>query len=268
MALGCSLLAGTTTCFTCPDQVAIRWLNRVAAHLREQGVDVSSAQVIDAVRLSEALAAMRDRPVPGLGELHEAAQAVLLSGESLPWSLIHDTLVVGTCIGQVPVETPMVPLQCDLVRLQKRLRLKPEDGDRDLELDLRNELHRERSVLLRRLRIIGIPWGEGGQRGEGTGTFKETWELAWDPEFALQIIEASPHGTTIQAAASSLALQKAKRSRLAARTGPPRRKRRARRLVRRHPRHHGPYADRSRRRQRPITSDARRSSSRPPRSLR
>lgn len=199
--------------FTCPDQVAVRWLNRVAAHLRDQGLDVSSAQVIDAVRLSEALAAMRDRPAPGLAELHESAQAVLLAGETLPWSLIHDALVVGASIGQVPPETPTVPLQHDLIRLQKRLRLKPQDGDRELVLDLRKDVDRERSLLLRRLRLIDIPWGEGGERGEGTGTFKETWELAWDPEFALQIIEASPHGATVRAAAATLARQRAERSR-------------------------------------------------------
>jgi Family of unknown function (DUF5682) len=198
--------------FTHRDNVAIRWLNRIAAHLREQGIDVSSAQVIDAVRLADALAAMRDRPAAGLSELHEAAESVLLAAETLPWTLIHKQVVVGERIGQVPAETPMVPLQRDLSQLQKKLRLRPDDGDRELVLDLRKDIDLQRSFLLRRLQLLDIPWGQGGERGEGTGTFKETWELGWDPEFALQVIEASPHGATVEAAATSLALDRARKA--------------------------------------------------------
>src|SRR6266702_2432860 len=54
-----------------------------AAHLlREKGLDASSASVIEAVRLSEALAALRDLPMPGLAELHEAIQTVLCNGNA------------------------------------------------------------------------------------------------------------------------------------------------------------------------------------------
>ena len=55
-------------------------MTRVARLLREQDLDASAAHVIEAVRLAETLAALRDRPLPGLAELNEAAQAVLCFG--------------------------------------------------------------------------------------------------------------------------------------------------------------------------------------------
>ena len=42
----------------------VRWLTRVARLLRDEDLDASSAHVIEAVRLAEALAALRGRPCP------------------------------------------------------------------------------------------------------------------------------------------------------------------------------------------------------------
>jgi hypothetical protein len=55
---------------------------------------------------------------------------------------VREQLVVGDRLGAVPDDAPMVPLQADLVRLQRRLRLKPEAGARTLELDLRKDTDR------------------------------------------------------------------------------------------------------------------------------
>ena len=107
-------------------------------------------------------------------------------------------------MGEVPEDTPMVPLQQDLMRLQKRLRLKPEALEKLLDLDLRNENDRERSTLLHRLRLLGIDWGTptNDQRG-GKGTFHEIWQLRWDPGFTIKLIEAGVLGTTIEQAAGN-----------------------------------------------------------------
>ena len=51
--------------FTTPDHVVPRWLTKVAGRLREKDLPVSSAHVIEAVRLAEAVATMRGRPSPG-----------------------------------------------------------------------------------------------------------------------------------------------------------------------------------------------------------
>ncbi|RMG05399.1 MAG: hypothetical protein D6728_20850, partial [Cyanobacteria bacterium J055] len=182
--------------------IAIRWMSRVAQLLREEGWDASSAQVIEAVRLAEALAALRDRSLPGLEELNEATQTVMCFGSDVPMRLIRDQLIVGDRLGSVPASTPKVPLDEDIQRWQKRLRLKPEPTERLVMLDLRKEKDKDRSHFLHRLSLLGIPWGKR-QPVRGLGTFKETWQLRWKPEFAVAILEAAPWGNTLLAAATA-----------------------------------------------------------------
>ena len=182
-----------------------RWVTRIARLLREKDLDASSAHVIEAVRLAETLAALRGRPLPGLPELNEAVQAVLCLGDPLPMRLIHDALIVGEALGEVPAETPSVPLQQDLAREQKRLRLKPEAGQSVEELDLRKPNDLDRSHLLHRLGLLGIPWGEPQGISGKKGTFHEAWRLQWQPEFAVALIEAGHWGNTILDASTSKA---------------------------------------------------------------
>ena len=56
-----------------PSKAGLHWSAQVARLLRKEGLDASSASVIETVRLSEALAAMRQLPMAGLAELNEAA---------------------------------------------------------------------------------------------------------------------------------------------------------------------------------------------------
>jgi Family of unknown function (DUF5682) len=183
-------------------RMTIGWMTRVAQLLREEGFEASSAQTIEAVRLAEALAALRDRPLPGLPELNEATQAVMCFGSDVPMRLIDHKLIVGDCLGSVPASTPKVPLDADIQRWQKRLRLKPEPTEKLMTLDLRKSKDLDRSYLLHRLNLLGIPWGKR-QQVRGMGTFKETWNLRWKPEFAVTILEAAPWGNTVLAAATA-----------------------------------------------------------------
>jgi hypothetical protein len=192
-------------------EITVRWMARVARLLRAEDLDASSAHVIEAVRLAEALAALRGVPLPGLPELDEACRAVFCFGRDGPMALIHERLVVGERIGAVPDDAPAVPLQQDLRREQRRLRLPAEASWRDLELDLRRPNDRERSALLRRLNLIGVPWGRLGERS-GTGTFRELWRLQWEPEFDIALVEAAVWGTTVAGAAAARALERAERA--------------------------------------------------------
>lgn len=181
---------------------SVRWMARVARLLRKQDLDASSASLIEAVRLAETLAALRDRPLPGLPELNEATQTVLCFGDPLPMQLIHQQLIVGERLGKVPAETPMIPLQQDLQQQQKRLRLKPSATETALDLDLRKPLDLERSHLLHQLNLLQIPWGQQQSTGKTKGTFRESWQLKWQPEFALRLIEAGIWGNSIETAAT------------------------------------------------------------------
>ncbi|MDX2099420.1 MAG: DUF5682 family protein [Leptolyngbyaceae cyanobacterium bins.59] len=183
---------------------SIRWLTQVAQLLRKQDLDASSASVIEAVRLAETLAALRDRPRPDLADLNEATQTVLCFGDPLPMQLIHDRLIVGERLGKVPDETPMVPLQQDLQRQQKRLRLKPDATETTLDLDLRKPFDLERSHLLHRLVALDLPWGKLQTFGNsGKGTFRESWRLKWRPEIAIRLIEVGIWGNTLETAATA-----------------------------------------------------------------
>ncbi|MET8244803.1 DUF5682 family protein [Streptomyces sp. NPDC005202] len=191
--------------FGAPDRPVERWLTKVAGLLREEDRVVSSAHVIEAVRLAGTLAAMRGRPLPGLSETTDAVRAVMCDGSDVPLALVHDRLVVGEVLGEVPESAPAVPLQRDLARLQRRLRLKPEALERELELDLRKETDAGRSRLLHRLRLLGIGWGEPAASRGSTGTFRETWRLRWEPELSVRVAEAGVWGTTVLAAATAKA---------------------------------------------------------------
>ena len=182
---------------------ATGWLSRVARLLREHQIDCSSAHIIEAIRLSDALAAMRGHSTPGLEDMDEAVRTTVFMGDATPLQLIHSALTVSQRLGQVPPDVPAVPLQRDLEQQQKSLRLKPEALERTLELDLRNPTDLARSHLLHRLGLLGIAWGRlGGGRGS-RGTFRETWVLRWEPELSIKLIEASRYGSTVANAATA-----------------------------------------------------------------
>jgi len=191
------------------DLVVASWLTRVARALRDEGLPAAPASVVEAVRMAEALAAVRSRPSVGLTELNDATQAVLCEGSEVPLRLVHRKLVVGEALGTVPDEAPMVPLARDLDRLQRALRLRPSASETTVVLDLRKEAQRDRSVLLHRLRLLGVPWGTPADTGRTTGTFKEGWTLAWQPEFAVALVEAGLYGTTVLGAATALVAERA-----------------------------------------------------------
>jgi hypothetical protein len=197
---------------TAPDAAPTRFLVKAARLLRERGHDVSPAATVDAVRLADGLAALRGRPGPGLGEVLDAAEASLAGGSSVPLRLIGSELLVGHDLGSVPDDTPMVPLARDLVAAQRRLRFRAEAAPKTVELDLRNDTHRQRSQLLHRLAILGVDWGEPADAGRTRGTFKEAWVLQWHPAFEVALVEASAAGTTIETAAVATLTEAAARS--------------------------------------------------------
>lgn len=194
------------------DSAATRWITTAARLLRERDLDASSASVIEAVRLADALAAMRELRSPGLAELNEAILTVLCHGEPAPLQLIRDRLEIGDILGRVPDETPAVPLAQDLAKLQKSLRLKTSTMIQTLDLDVRKEIDLGRSYLFHRLGLLGIDWATHQRSGGMASTFHEVWQVEWKPEFAVAVIEASVWGNTVESASSSKVTDQAARS--------------------------------------------------------
>jgi hypothetical protein len=196
--------------WTAPDAAVTRWAVEAARLMRSEDLEASPASVVEAVRLADTLAALRGLRSPGLAELNEAIVSVLCGGDGTRLRLIRERLEIGSVLGSVPADTPTVPLQRDLLSLQKGLRLKATTEIKALELDLRNDTDRGRSRLFHRLALLGIPWAAPrAAAGRKLGTFNETWELRWMPEMEVAVVDASIWGHTVEAAAEGSARHQA-----------------------------------------------------------
>lgn len=186
----------------------VQWIAHVARLFRQKNIDVSVAHCIEAVRLADTLAALRGIARPGLRELNEAVQSVMCMGDDILLRLVRDELIVSERMGTVPSDIPKAPLQRDIEKLQKQLRLPAEAVAKEYVLDLRKENDLQRSQLLHRLVLLGIPWGKS-KYVSGKGTFKEGWDVQWTPELSLALIDMGAWGNTVEEAASAFAVHSA-----------------------------------------------------------
>ncbi len=186
-----------------PDGVA-RFFVDAARVLRHADIAASPDHLIAATRMADALATMRGRPRPGLDEVLDAADTVM---GGLP--LVRRRLVIGSSIGSVPDSAPQVPLARDLAKRQRAARLKVDAADQLIELDLRTPNGLRRSHLLHQLTAIGVPWGSLEEGRGSSGTFRETWNLSWRPEWSIRVIEFAGYGTTVEQAATNRLVDRA-----------------------------------------------------------
>ncbi|SEI52617.1 hypothetical protein SAMN05421831_103200 [Allopseudospirillum japonicum] len=185
-----------------PQESSVIWLVHVASLLRDAGHFVSSASVIEAQRLAVSLAALRGRLHVGLSELKSAVLACLCFGDQTLWHSIEEALLMGDQVGEIPADAPLVPLLEDLKRLQKTYRLPPQATTKEYALDLRTDLGLKRSHLLHRLSLLSVPWGHLLDAQSGRGTFREVWQLKWQPEYSVHLVEHLVYGTSIEIAAN------------------------------------------------------------------
>lgn len=189
--------------------ISIKWLTKVAHLFRKHQVDISSAHIIETVRLAETVSYLRGYSKPGLEELNEATRSVMCMGEDILMSLIYKELIVGPAIGTVPQDAPKPPLQVDIEKLQKQLRLPLTEEEKEIILDLREERDLAKSIFLHRLSLLEIKWGIK-KSVSGKGTFKEAWILHWDPAFSVEIIDKGAWGNTVEEACNNFITSKAK----------------------------------------------------------
>ncbi|MAT54327.1 MAG: hypothetical protein CMN32_07570 [Saprospirales bacterium] len=197
-------------------EAATRWMVKVARMLRKEDMGTSSAHIIEAIRLAEALAAMRGLPLPGIDELREAAISTICEGDEEKMLLVERELLRGASVGKVPphLKLPTVALLQDIEKEVKSCRLSKyweSPGESWLGataanptggIDLRSESGKRKSVLLHRLSLLDIHWGRRVElsRHHSAGGFLEHWKLHWQPDFIIQIIEAATWGNTLEEA--------------------------------------------------------------------
>ncbi len=204
-------------------RLGVRYLAEVAGRLRKAGNVRSSAEVIEAVRLANAVAALRgDASAPTLRDLRDAAMTCLGHGEAGAVVRWLDEVSVGDSLGKVPPGVLRTSIQDDFYRLVKDLRLEDylKDKEQTLKgatskewLDLREDRFakspdaafrdRNRSIFLHRLSVLGIGFARDvtTEEDRSQSTYKEVWKARWTPNCEIELVENALRGDTIEIAA-------------------------------------------------------------------
>ena len=193
---------------------ASTYLVKLAAAHRSAGNIVSSAEVIEAVRLATTLSRMRGSKYPCLQDLKDAAITTMGHGSYSELAVAFADTGIGKTIGYLPEGVARTSVQEDFYRQLKKLKL---DRFRTLELqrldlDLREKLtvksrdaaflDLNRSFFLHRLRVLGIHFANNLRSKQEQANWGEYWELRWTPEVEIEVVESSLLGDTIEGAAA------------------------------------------------------------------
>lgn len=194
--------------------VSHAYLSRIAGYQREHGNPVSSAEVIEAVRLADSLARLRGGGAPVLRDLRDAAVTCLGGGSFPAVSLAIADTEIGTAIGSLPEGVSRTSIQEDFYRQLKERKLEKyrDITAQDLPLDLRENrnvssqkaafLDLHRSFFLHQLRILGIHFAGQQKVNQDNATWAEHWVIRWTPEAEIELVEAALKGDTVEQAAS------------------------------------------------------------------
>ncbi|WP_229698236.1 vWA domain-containing protein [Wenjunlia tyrosinilytica] len=195
-------------------QAAARAVTDLCRRMRSDGHTAGTGEAAETLRLACDLATLRALPAPGRGELLEAVTTVLGQGEPLgrgrALARALQAVLVGSDRGRIAPGTPRSGLGPSVEAELASLRLPcPDSPDRrEVRLDpLRSDLDRRREVLLQRLAVCGVGYGERTEvAGTGDGTALSTrWQLAWTPAVPALLDLAGVRGVTAaQAAAGKL----------------------------------------------------------------
>ncbi|TVR89755.1 MAG: hypothetical protein EA411_01600 [Saprospirales bacterium] len=193
--------------FSCPELL----FAEMAVALRRQDINISSARVIDASDLAFSLAQIRRRNHPVLKDIREAAISTIAQNNKVVWELISKEVLVGSEFGNSGPYKERLPLERDFQQQLKYFRLTALVSRREAKfkkLDLRKEKHLQLSQFLNRLKILGVPFGTQSVKAQSAiSSFAETWELEWEEDFQIGLMEAATLGNTIYSATRQKVLQ-------------------------------------------------------------
>lgn len=203
---------------------ASTYLVRLAAAHRNAGNIVSSAEVIEAVRLATTLSQIRGSKYPCLQDLKDAAITTMGHGNYSELAVAFADTEIGRTIGYLPEGVARTSIQEDFYRQIKKLKLerfRTAELQR-LDLDLREKLTVQskdagfldlnRSFFLHRLRVLGIHYANSLRSRQGQANWGEYWELRWTPEVEIEVVESSLLGDTIEGAAAFALKERAVKS--------------------------------------------------------
>ncbi|MFD0052208.1 DUF5682 family protein [Streptomyces sp. NPDC127168] len=210
------------------EEALTRTAVRVCAELRCLGHPSGPADAREITRLASDLARLRGLPAAGRGELVEAIQTVLAQGE--PYgrgravARAMERVLVGDRGGRPAPGAPRSGLAPAVETELTRLGLPGPGPDgttpgarggtsarnatvKELRLDpLRSDLDRDRDLLLRRLTVCGVPYGElrGVVGAGGAEALTTRWEVRWTPATEAVLSAVGVHGVTPAQAAEGV----------------------------------------------------------------
>jgi Family of unknown function (DUF5682) len=194
------------------EDTAYAYLSRIAKYQRQNGHMVSSASVIEAVRLSFALAGMKGFATPSLKDLRDSAVTCMGHGNFSEIALAVADTEIGTMLGSLPEGISRTSIQADFYRLMKELKLEKYKSTvaMTLELDLRENtrvkseqaafIDLNRSFFLHRLLMLGISFAKKQATTQSKATWAENWNLQWSVEAEIELVESVLKGETVELA--------------------------------------------------------------------
>jgi hypothetical protein len=193
-------------------------IRAVVGRLRERRQPVSTADLVAARTLSQALARLRGHAHPSRTDVLDGLVSALVTDaldRPLPWTsrarLAAGTepvvvemvaALTGDVVGRLHPDTPHPPLVHAVEAELERHRIPSRGG---LELDLTAAADLTRSRVLHRLRLLAIPGIErrAGPAAGARPTLTEEWELERSDRWLPALIEAGSYGATLEAAATA-----------------------------------------------------------------
>ncbi len=207
-----------------PGETPYLYLTRLAAAHRKAGNLTSSAEVIEAARLAQTLAALRGSRYPTLRDLRDASVSTMGHGAFSELALAAADTEIGKTIGFLPEGVSRTSVQEDFYRQLKALRLEKFRAAelQRLDLDLREKLNVKsqlaaladlrRSFFLHRLRVLNIHFASLLPSRQEGANWGEYWDLRWTPEVEIEIVESALLGDTIEGAAAYALKERAEES--------------------------------------------------------
>ena len=183
------------------------YISTAAEIARNQKLQISSAQVMDAITMADCLSELRNKRYPGVQELEESILSCICHGNQNHFSLLKNALISDEKIGHIPIEIQKIPILIDFNLQLKKLKLLRYSHGMDVSvkkdgLDLRNELDKKQSIFLHQCLALEIGFAFLEQSNtQSKGNFKEYWSLSHFPLLEVKIIEKAIWGNTIQEAA-------------------------------------------------------------------
>ena len=188
-------------------------LAEVAKKLRERNQTVSAADLIAAESTARALAAMRGHPEVWRNDLVDGLTAAIikddlaLTGKHPLLDVIHEVLRGGER-GQLDSRAKQPPLYRDVQNQLTLHALEPSKQPLEVELELMQDEGRNRSRVLHRLQLLGIPGFDqtGGSdlaARDDLSRVWEKWKISASFDFTARCIESARYGSMLLEAAAN-----------------------------------------------------------------